>query len=99
MTFRRDPAYGAEVDWGSVRRVDVILAVLAGVVQIGGTALVARHHPHARTLDVYGYLLLAAGPAALFARRRQPVPVLMLSFATTLGYVLLGYPAARSGSG
>jgi signal transduction histidine kinase len=93
MTLRRDPAYGAEVDWGSVRRVDVVLAVLAGVVQIGGTALVARHHPHARTLDVYGYLLLAAGPAALFARRRQPVPVLMLSFATTLGYVLLGYPA------
>ena len=92
MTFRRDPAYGAEVDWGSVRRVDVVLAVLAGVVQIGGTALVARHHPHARTLDVYGYLLLAAGPAALVARRRQPVPVLMLAFATTLGYVLLGYP-------
>src|SRR6266699_7029578 len=57
-----------------------------------GTALVARHHPHARTLDVYGYLLLAAGPAALVARRRQPVPVLMLAFATTLGYVLLGYP-------
>jgi signal transduction histidine kinase len=80
------------VDWGSVRRVDVALAVLAGVVQIGGTALVARHHPHARTLDVYGYLLLAAGPAALIARRRQPVPVLMLAFATTLGYVLLGYP-------
>src|SRR2546430_1805270 len=92
MTLRRDPAYGAEVDCGSVRRVDVVLAVLAGVVQIGGTALVARHHPHARTPDVYGYLLLAAGPAALFARRRQPVPVLMLAFATTLGYVLLGYP-------
>jgi hypothetical protein len=68
------------------------MAVLAGVVQIGGTALVARHHAPVRTLDVYGYLLLAAGPAALVARRRQPVPVLMLAFATTLGYVLLGYP-------
>ena len=45
-----------------------------------------------RTLDVYGYLLLAAGPAALLVRRGQPVPVLMLAFATTLGYVLLGYP-------
>ena len=74
------------------RRGDVALAVLAAVVQIGGTALAARHHPHARTLDVYGYLLLAAGPAALLARRGQPVPVLMLAFATTLGYVLLGYP-------
>jgi signal transduction histidine kinase len=74
------------------RRGDVALAVLAAVVQIGGTALAARHHPHARTLDVYGYLLLAAGPAALLVRRGQPVPVLMLAFATTLGYVLLGYP-------
>ena len=66
--------------------------MLAGVVQVGGTALAARHHPPVRTLDVYGYLLLAAGPAALLARRGQPVPVLMLAFATTLGYVLLGYP-------
>ena len=74
------------------RRGDVALAVLAAVVQIGGTALVARHHEHVRTLDVYGYLLLAAGPAALVVRRGQPVPVLMLAFATTLGYVLLGYP-------
>jgi hypothetical protein len=67
MTNRRDPAYGAEVDWGSVRRADIGLAVLAGVVQIGGTALVARHHAPVRTLDVYGYLLLAAGPVALVA--------------------------------
>ena len=72
--------------------MDVALAVLAAVVQIGGTARLARHHPHVRTLDVYGYLLLAAGPAALLVRRGQPVPVLMLAFATTLGYVLLGYP-------
>ena len=75
------------------RRGDIALAVLAAVVQIGGTALAARHHPPVRTLDVYGYLLLAAGPAALLVRRAQPVPVLMLAFATTLGYVLLGYPS------
>ncbi len=74
------------------RRGDVALAALAAVVQIGGTTLTARHHAPVRTLDVYGYLLLAAGPAALLARRSQPVPVLMLAFATTLGYVLLGYP-------
>ena len=80
------------MDWRSIRRVDIALAVLAAVVQIGITARLARHHPHARALDVYGYLLLAAGPAALLVRRRQPVPVLMLAFATTLGYVLLGYP-------
>ncbi len=66
--------------------------MVAAVVQIGVTARLARHHEHVRALDVYGYLLLAAGPAALLVRRRQPVPVLMLAFATTLGYVLLGYP-------
>jgi signal transduction histidine kinase len=80
------------VDWKSIRRVDIALAVLAAVVQIGITARLAPHHEHVRALDVYGYLLLAAGPAALLVRRRQPVPVLMLAFATTLGYVLLGYP-------
>ena len=92
MTSGGDPAYGAEVDWRSVRRVDVALAVLAAVVQIVVTARLARHHEHMRALDVYGYLLLAAGPAALLLRRSQPLPVLMLTFATTLGYVLLGYP-------
>ena len=80
------------MDWRSIRRVDIALAVLAAVVQIGITARLAPHHDHVRALDVYGYLLLAAGPAALLLRRRQPVPVLMLAFATTLGYVLLGYP-------
>ena len=53
-------------------RGDVVIAVLAGLVQVGGTALAARHQPDARTLDVFGYLLLAAGPAALVARRRWP---------------------------
>jgi len=73
-------------------RGDVVIAVLAGLVQVGGTALAARHQPDARTLDVFGYLLLAAGPAALVARRRWPVPVLVVAFAATLGYELLGYP-------
>jgi signal transduction histidine kinase len=80
------------VDWNSVRRGDVVLAVLAVLVELAGTAMAARHQAPARTLDVYGYLLLGAGAAALVARRGQPVPVLMLAFATTLGYVLLGYP-------
>jgi hypothetical protein len=43
MTIRRDLAYGAEVDRGSVRRGDVALVVLAGLVQLGGTALAQRH--------------------------------------------------------
>ena len=99
MTPGRDPAYGAEMDRAStLRRLvrggrgDVVIAVLAGLVQVGGTALAARHQAGARTLDVLGYLLLAAGPAALVARRRWPIAVLVVAFAATLGYELLGYP-------
>ena len=75
-----------------MRRGDAAIAALAALIQVGGTTLAARHQADARTLDVFGYLLLTAGPAALVVRRAQPVPVLMLAFASTLGYVLLGYP-------
>lgn len=71
---------------------DVALAALAALVQIGGTVLAARHQTDARSLDVPGYLLLASGPAALVVRRRWPVAVLVTAFATTLCYLLLGYP-------
>lgn len=71
---------------------DVALAAAAGLVQVGGTALAARHQADVRILDVPGYLLLASGPAALIVRRRWPVAVLVVAFATTLGYLLLGYP-------
>ena len=74
------------------RRRDLALAALAVVIQVGGTALAARHQAAIRTLDVWGYLLLAAGPAALIARSRRPVAVLAAAFAATLGYTLLGYP-------
>ena len=36
------------------RRADIVIAALAALIQVGGTALVARHHEHARTLDVFG---------------------------------------------
>jgi signal transduction histidine kinase len=73
-------------------RGDLVIAAVAAVVQVGGTALAARHQPDARTLDFSGYLLLAAGPVALIARRWQPVAVLATVFAATLGYTMLGYP-------
>jgi signal transduction histidine kinase len=71
---------------------DVALAAAAGLVQVGGTAVAARHQADVRMLDVRGYLLLASAPAALIVRRRWPVAVLLVAFATTLGYLLLGYP-------
>jgi signal transduction histidine kinase len=40
---------------------------------------------------VLAFLLLAAGPLALVERRRRPVPVLAVVFATTLVYVVIGY--------
>ncbi|HMA46175.1 MAG TPA: histidine kinase dimerization/phosphoacceptor domain-containing protein, partial [Frankiaceae bacterium] len=75
-------------DW----RADVVVAAVAGLVQVGGTALAARHQTDVRPLDAVGVLLLLAGPAALVGRRRWPVPVLGVAFGATLGYVLLDYP-------
>jgi signal transduction histidine kinase len=104
--FLVDPAYCAQVDGAILtergisvlRRLvrgapgDVALAAAAGLVQVGGTAVAARHQADVRMLDVPGYLLLASGPAALIVRRRWPVAVLLAAFAATLGYQLLGYP-------
>jgi signal transduction histidine kinase len=69
-----------------------VLAAVAAVVQVGGTTLAARHQADIRTLDVWGYLLLTAGPVALIARNWRPVAVLAAVFAATLGYTLLSYP-------
>jgi signal transduction histidine kinase len=74
------------------RRRDLVLAAVAAVVQVGGTTLAARHQADSRTLDVWGYLLLAAGPVALVVRNWRPVAVLAAVFAVTLGYTLLSYP-------
>lgn len=71
---------------------DLVAAVVAELVQVGGTALAARHQPDVRLLDVAGYLLLGLGPAALIVRRRWPVAVLWVAYATTLCYLLLDYP-------
>ena len=71
---------------------DIVVAAVAGLVQVGGTALAARHQADVRMLDVFGYVLLTTGPAALIVRRRYPVQVLIAVSAATLGYVLLNYP-------
>jgi signal transduction histidine kinase len=106
MTLPADRTYRAGVD-GATMTVrgasalrwlvrgtpgDVVLAVVAGLVQVGGTALAARHQTDVRTLDAAGYLLLASGPAALIVRRRWPVAVLWGTYVVTLGYLLLDYP-------
>jgi signal transduction histidine kinase len=73
-------------------RLDVGIALLACVAQLAFTTLAARGQPEREPLDVLGYLLLAVGPLALVARRRYPMAVLAVAFATTLAYSLTEYP-------
>ncbi len=89
-------------DW--IRRSDLRLAAMCGVIQIAATAGAAHHgsqthtcwwasdcHP-TTTLDAGAYALLALGPAALVLRRRYVREVLAFVFAVTVAYVARGYP-------
>jgi signal transduction histidine kinase len=70
----------------SLRR-DLALPLVVLAVQLTGAA-VADRHAHAfnppHPLGALGWVLLAAGPVALVARRRHPVPVLWVNLAGTL---------------
>ncbi len=74
------------------RRRDIVVALIALLIQVGLTHAAARHQPDRTALDAWGYALLVAGPAALYWRRRRPVEVLAFVFVVTLAYFLLGYP-------
>jgi hypothetical protein len=52
---------------------------------VGLSAAIAGHRGH--PLSLAGYLLLAAGPAALLARRRLPVTVWWVTLAAAIGFV------------
>ena len=71
------------------------LGVALGVAffQLMSTVLAVHHRsqPGRRPLDALGVALLLAGPLALVVRRRFPVAVLEIAFATTLAYVVIGY--------
>ena len=74
------------------RATDVAVAGLVAVIQLGLTTLAARRQPERQALDLLAYLLLAAGPVALFWRWRSPVLVLGVVMATSVLYFALGYP-------
>ena len=74
-----------------VRRVDLLLAVGAGVIAIGATAVAAGHQDRG-PMPVGGALLLALGAVSLLARRRYPVTVLAIALGSTMLYWSLGYP-------
>jgi hypothetical protein len=75
----------------------VAVAVLVGVVQLALTTLAAHRQPDRQALDLVAYLLLAAGPVALYWRWRSPALVLGIVMATSVLYFALGYPYGRRG--
>jgi signal transduction histidine kinase len=103
LRLRAGPVTAALRD---LRRIDVRIAVMCGVIQIGGTAGWLAHHRSAARrdcwwasscsaathLDAAAIVLLTLGPLALLVRRRHPRGVLLGVFAVTLLYVALGYP-------
>jgi hypothetical protein len=78
--------------WEDRRVADAVVAVGIAAVQLFGTFLAAQSQPERRQLDALAVLLLGGGALALVARRRHPVAVLAVAFATTFGYELLDYP-------
>jgi signal transduction histidine kinase len=68
------------------------VVVLVGVVQLALTSLAAHRQPERQALDLVAYLLLAAGPVALFWRWRSPALVLGVVMAASVLYFALGYP-------
>ena len=82
----------AERRWWPPSSPDAFVVLIAGLVQVGGTALAARHQTPVRDLDPGGYALLAAGVLLLVFRRAAPVAVLAGVFVTTGAYLAFGYP-------
>lgn len=75
-----------------LRRWNVAVASGVAVVQVGVAAVAATHHRHhTGPFNAITVALLAAGPVALLARRREPAAVLGFSFAVALAYSLADY--------
>jgi signal transduction histidine kinase len=69
-----------------------LVPLAVAVFQVVGTIGAARSQDETGSLEVFTFVLLVAGPAALLARRRWPVPVLVGVLAVTLAYFGLDYP-------
>jgi signal transduction histidine kinase len=76
--------------WPAVPPIAVALVLL--VIQVVGSTFAAEGQPERRSLDVFAYVLLCAGPVALVALRRRPPLMLAAVLAVTLTYLLADYP-------
>lgn len=63
---------------------DVFLATGTGLIQVGASAAVSGHH--GQQISLAGYVLLAAGPAALLLRRQFPAAVWWVTVAAAVGF-------------
>jgi len=68
------------------------LPVVLMAIQLAGSYFAGRGQLDRRHLDGWAVALLVAGPAALWLRRRYPVPALAAVVGVTLAYLLAGYP-------
>ena len=66
---------------------DAFAAVILAALQAGGSGAISSHH--GQVISPAGYVLLAAGPAALLGRRRFPATVLAVAAAAAVGFVAL----------
>jgi signal transduction histidine kinase len=86
---RAAQGYFQSVNWHSR---DIAVALAVAVLQIGVSVLAVTHHPdHPGAFNAITVVLLAAGPLALIARRRQPAAVLALCLAVALAYSAANY--------
>ncbi len=73
-------------------RRDLAIAGGIAVVEVVGAAFAGSHQDTRLDFGVGAALLLVAGAVALAWRVRHPVAVLFVAYATTLAYIVLGYP-------
>jgi signal transduction histidine kinase len=86
-------ALGKPAGAGLLQRLPVfVLPLVIALAQLQGTRFAAINQPERTPLDALAIVLLVAGPVALLARRRYPVPVLGGVLAVTVAYYALDYP-------
>lgn len=88
-------AVNGSAEWVPIRRVsllaDGVLAVVLAVMLPVVTYFAAHHQAGHRPFDAGAAALVAGSAGVLALRRRYPVAVLVLVFAITLSYFVLGY--------